>query len=123
MTGHGQRNRLRPKGADIVAKVENRTTLKISRKLIFGLLCCCVASQRHWARAVRALLPPDRFLGECCPSCRWILDNNAKNRDGDSVQFNILYCDTVSRDMAATVRQTRDSRLGGQKRRCLNVRF
>jgi phosphotriesterase-related protein len=43
-----------------------------------------------WARAIRALLPPDRFLGECCPSCRWILDNNAKNRDGDSVQFNIL---------------------------------
>src|SRR5712672_81954 len=33
--------------ADIVAKVENRTTLKISRKLIFGLLCCCVALQRH----------------------------------------------------------------------------
>jgi hypothetical protein len=29
--------------ADIVAKVENRTTLKISRKLIFGLLCCCIA--------------------------------------------------------------------------------
>jgi hypothetical protein len=32
---------------DTVAKVENRTTLKISRKLIFGLLCCCVAFQRH----------------------------------------------------------------------------
>jgi hypothetical protein len=32
-----------PKSADTVAKVENRTTLKISRKLIFGLLCCCVA--------------------------------------------------------------------------------
>jgi hypothetical protein len=32
-----------PFGADTVAKVENRTTLKISRKLIFGLLCCCVA--------------------------------------------------------------------------------
>jgi hypothetical protein len=32
---------------DIVAKVENRTTLKISRKLIFGLLSCCVAFQRH----------------------------------------------------------------------------
>jgi hypothetical protein len=29
--------------ADIVAKVENRTTQKISRKLIFGLLCGCVA--------------------------------------------------------------------------------
>jgi hypothetical protein len=29
--------------ADFVAKVENRTTLKISRKLIFGFLCCCVA--------------------------------------------------------------------------------
>jgi hypothetical protein len=34
--------------ADIVAKVENRTTLKISQKLIFGLLCCCVAFQRHY---------------------------------------------------------------------------
>src|SRR6476620_3166741 len=34
--------------ADIVAKVENRTTLKISRKSIFGLLCCCVAFQRHY---------------------------------------------------------------------------
>src|ERR1700722_5598019 len=34
--------------ADIVAKVENRTTLKISRKLIFGLFCCCVAFQRHY---------------------------------------------------------------------------
>ena len=28
-----------------VAKVENRTTLKISRKSIFGLLCCCFAPQ------------------------------------------------------------------------------
>jgi hypothetical protein len=37
-----------PKSADIVAKVENRTTLKISRKSIFGLLCCCVAFQRHY---------------------------------------------------------------------------
>jgi hypothetical protein len=35
-------------GGDIVPKVENRTTLKISRKLIFGLLCCCVAFQRHY---------------------------------------------------------------------------
>src|SRR6476619_617596 len=34
--------------ADIVAKVENRTTLKISRKLIFGLLCCCLAIQRRY---------------------------------------------------------------------------
>jgi len=33
-----------------VAKVENRTTLKISRKSIFGLLCCCVAFQRHSER-------------------------------------------------------------------------
>jgi hypothetical protein len=31
--------------ADIFAKVENRTTLKISRKSIFGLLCGCVASR------------------------------------------------------------------------------
>jgi hypothetical protein len=28
---------------DIVAKVENRTTPKISRKLIFGLLAGCIA--------------------------------------------------------------------------------
>src|SRR4029077_11650213 len=34
--------------ADFVAKVENRTTLKISRKLIFGLLCCCLAVQRRY---------------------------------------------------------------------------
>jgi hypothetical protein len=33
---------------DIVAKVENRTSLKISRKSIFGLLCCCVAFQHHY---------------------------------------------------------------------------
>jgi hypothetical protein len=35
------------KGADIVAKVENRATRKISRKLTFGLLSGCVAFQRH----------------------------------------------------------------------------
>jgi hypothetical protein len=34
--------------ADTVAKVENRTTLKISRKLIFRLLCCCVAIRRRY---------------------------------------------------------------------------
>jgi hypothetical protein len=33
----------RPLLADIVAKVENPTTLKISRKLIFRPLCCCVS--------------------------------------------------------------------------------
>ena len=38
----------RPLLADSVAKVENRTTLKISRKLIFGLLGRCVAFQRHY---------------------------------------------------------------------------
>jgi len=37
-----------PLRADIVAKVENRTTLKLSQKLIFGLLCCCVAFQRRY---------------------------------------------------------------------------
>jgi hypothetical protein len=31
--------------ADIVAKVENRTTPKISQKLIFGLLCGSIAFQ------------------------------------------------------------------------------
>jgi hypothetical protein len=33
--------------ADTVAKVENRSAPKISRKLIFGRLCRCVAFQRH----------------------------------------------------------------------------
>jgi hypothetical protein len=33
---------------DCVAKVENRTTVKISRKSIFGLLCCCVDLQGHY---------------------------------------------------------------------------
>jgi len=33
--------------ADTVAKVENRTAPKISRKLIFGRLRRCVAFQRH----------------------------------------------------------------------------
>ena len=33
---------------DTVAKVENRTTLKISRKLIFRLLCCCLAIQLRY---------------------------------------------------------------------------
>jgi hypothetical protein len=37
----------RPLCADIVAKVENRTTQKISRKLVLGLLCCCIACQRR----------------------------------------------------------------------------
>src|SRR5439155_25914292 len=36
-----------PLGAEFVAKVENRTTLKISRKSIFGLLCCCATSLGH----------------------------------------------------------------------------
>jgi hypothetical protein len=34
--------------ADFVAKVENRSALKISRKPIFGLLCCCIAFQRGY---------------------------------------------------------------------------
>ena len=33
--------------ADTVAKVENRSALKISQKWIFGRLCRCVAFQRH----------------------------------------------------------------------------
>src|SRR5467141_990518 len=34
--------------ADFVAKVENRTTLKISRKLIFRRLCCCLAIKHRY---------------------------------------------------------------------------
>ena len=51
-TLHTSRHNRRPsaclKSADIVANVENRTILKISRKSIFGLLCCLVAFQRHY---------------------------------------------------------------------------
>jgi hypothetical protein len=39
---------MRPEVADIVAKVENRATRKISRKLIFGFLRRCAAFQRHY---------------------------------------------------------------------------
>jgi hypothetical protein len=46
--GHADAAASCPFGADFVAKVENRTTLKISRKLIFELLCCWVAFQRHY---------------------------------------------------------------------------
>jgi hypothetical protein len=49
-SGHRQAVSACPKSADIVAKVENRTTLKISPKLIFGLLCRCVAFQRYYGR-------------------------------------------------------------------------
>src|SRR5258705_5694179 len=52
--GHGRfwreaavRRNVRCSG-DSVAKVENRATRKISRKLIFGLLRRCVAFQRHY---------------------------------------------------------------------------
>src|SRR6478752_5600636 len=37
-----------PKSANIVAKVENRTTLEISRKLISRPLCYCLAIQRRY---------------------------------------------------------------------------
>jgi len=41
-------SRQRPLCGDTVAKVGNRTTRKISRRLIFGLLCCCLAIQRRY---------------------------------------------------------------------------
>jgi hypothetical protein len=47
ISGHSQGRSACLKRADIVAKVENRATRKISRKLIFGLLRRCVAFQRH----------------------------------------------------------------------------
>jgi hypothetical protein len=40
--------RSRPLVADIVAKVENRATQKISRKSISGPHCCCLACKRHY---------------------------------------------------------------------------
>src|SRR5471030_2897342 len=46
--GHQQPGPVGPVGADFVAKVENRTALKISRKLIFELLRCWVAFQRPY---------------------------------------------------------------------------
>src|SRR6476659_9833699 len=48
INGHRQLDRALPKSADFVAKVENRSALKISRKPIFGLLCCCIAFQRGY---------------------------------------------------------------------------
>src|SRR6476659_6493823 len=34
--------------ADVVEKVEDRTTKKISRKSISDILCCCIACKRHY---------------------------------------------------------------------------
>jgi hypothetical protein len=48
INGHRQVGPAGPFRADIVAKVENRATRKISRKLIFGLLRRCDAFQRHY---------------------------------------------------------------------------
>jgi hypothetical protein len=41
-------HRMSASGGNTVAKVENRTTLKISRKLIFRVLCCCLAIQHRY---------------------------------------------------------------------------
>jgi hypothetical protein len=46
--GHRQLDRPCPKSADFVAKVENRTTPEISRKLLFGLLYRYLALQRDY---------------------------------------------------------------------------
>ena len=48
INGHRQSSPVGPFRADNVVKVENRTTPKISRKLIFRLLCCCLAIQRRY---------------------------------------------------------------------------
>src|SRR5258705_9097253 len=48
MNRHRQLYRLRPKGADIVAKVENRTTRRISVKSILGRACCRKALRRQY---------------------------------------------------------------------------
>src|SRR4051795_12302092 len=48
--------------ADFVVKVENRTILKISRKLIFRPFCCCVAFRRHYGGPWSILDQPIRSL-------------------------------------------------------------
>jgi hypothetical protein len=63
--GHRQDTSTFPLRADTVAKVENRTTPKISQKLIFGLLCDSIAFQSRqegpWSileEAIRSLTSP-----------------------------------------------------------------
>jgi hypothetical protein len=65
-----------PHLADSVAKVENRATRKISRKLIFGLLCRCVAFQRHYGG-------PWSILDETI----WSLTSPLVKRISDSKKF------------------------------------
>jgi hypothetical protein len=48
MSGPGSGMALGLSLTHFVVKVENRTTLKLSRKLTFGLLCCFVAFQRYY---------------------------------------------------------------------------
>jgi hypothetical protein len=62
--------------ADTVAKVENRTTLKISRKSIFGILYCCKAPQRRYEG-------PWSFLSETM----WPLTSTRAKRIGGPEKF------------------------------------
>ena len=45
-------------GAILLQKSKIETTLKISRKLIFRLLCCCLAIQRRYEEAFEMLMGP-----------------------------------------------------------------
>jgi hypothetical protein len=73
---------------DTVAKVENRTTLKISRKLIFRLLCCCLAIQRRYEG-------PWSILDESI----WSLTSPRVNRISGSKKFRSSpqkdFCNTI----------------------------
>ena len=44
------------KRADLVAKVENQTILTMSRKSIFGLLCCGDALQRTYDEVLNPMI-------------------------------------------------------------------
>src|SRR6476661_3089353 len=85
-----------PTRADIVAKVENRTTLKISRKLIFGLLCCCVAFQRGYEG------PWSISDGSI-----WSLTSPRVKRNSGSKKFRSSpqkdFCNTIGQKLTSTV--------------------
>jgi hypothetical protein len=82
----------RPVLADIVAKVENRTTLKISRKLIFRPLCCCVAFRRHYGGPWSILDQPT-----------WSLTSPSAKRISGSKNFR----STRQKDFCNNIRPTR----------------
>jgi hypothetical protein len=99
-----------PLCADIVAKVENRVTRKISRKLIVGLHRRCVAFQRHYGG-------PWSFLDETI----WSLTSSLVKRISGSEKLRSSpqedFCNNIRHKQPFAELRTRTLLSGGPHRR------